>query len=180
MPNSRPELIPAWVEGRLQPVETLDAHRRGLRHRAVSLFVTDGPRVLLQRRSDSRAHLPGLWANACCSHPQWNEDPASCVVRRLQAELGITGLFPAFAERVDYRCAMGGGLVEHEVIDVFVAPADRGLSLRPDPAEVAETRWVDAYELAADLQRNPARFTPWLRYYVPGHLDHLFGGDFPA
>lgn len=25
--------IPAWIDGRLQPVEKLTAHKRGLRHR---------------------------------------------------------------------------------------------------------------------------------------------------
>ena len=32
-------LIPAWVDGTLTPVEKLEAHRRGLRHKAVSVFV---------------------------------------------------------------------------------------------------------------------------------------------
>ncbi|MFT7439951.1 MAG: isopentenyl-diphosphate delta-isomerase, partial [Sulfitobacter sp.] len=35
-------MIPAWVEGTLQPVEKLDAHIRGLRHKAVSVFVLRG------------------------------------------------------------------------------------------------------------------------------------------
>jgi hypothetical protein len=32
-------MIPAWVNGRLQPVEKLEAHQRGLKHKAVSVFV---------------------------------------------------------------------------------------------------------------------------------------------
>ena len=36
--------IPAWVDGRLAPVDKLAAHRLGLRHKAVSVFVTRGPR----------------------------------------------------------------------------------------------------------------------------------------
>ena len=35
-------MIPAWVNGTLQPVEKLAVHQRGLRHLAVSVFVMDG------------------------------------------------------------------------------------------------------------------------------------------
>ena len=45
------EMVPAWVDGVLTPVEKLDAHQRGLRHLAVSVFVMNGPRTLLQRRA---------------------------------------------------------------------------------------------------------------------------------
>ncbi|HSJ14393.1 MAG TPA: hypothetical protein VK939_08255 [Longimicrobiales bacterium] len=33
----------------------------------------------------------------------------------------------------------------------------------PDPAEVAEWRWVRAPELAGELHRRPGAFTYWLR-----------------
>ena len=35
-------LIPAWVNGTLTPVDKLEAHQKGLRHKAVSVFVMDG------------------------------------------------------------------------------------------------------------------------------------------
>jgi len=36
------DMIPAWVNGKLNPVEKLDVHVRGLRHKAISVFVLDG------------------------------------------------------------------------------------------------------------------------------------------
>ena len=51
-----------------------------------------GERTLLQRRAESKYHTPGLWANACCTHPHWGEAAADCAVRRLREELGVTGL----------------------------------------------------------------------------------------
>jgi isopentenyl-diphosphate delta-isomerase len=169
------EMIPAWIDGRLQPVGKMEVHRRGLRHKAVSVFVTDGPRVLIQQRALSKYHTPGLWANTCCTHPRWDEDPAACAVRRLREELGITGLFPAFVDQVEYRAEVGAGLIEHELVDIFVAPAGPGLPLSPDPDEVAATRWVDLYDLSAEVLRNPDRFTPWLRIYLSDHIDRIFG-----
>jgi isopentenyl-diphosphate delta-isomerase len=174
------EMIPAWIDGRLQPVGKMEVHRRGLRHKAVSVFVTDGPRVLIQQRALSKYHTPGLWANTCCTHPRWDEDPAACAVRRLREELGITGLFPAFVDRVEYRANVGAGLTEHELVDIFVAPAGPGLPLSPDPDEVAATRWVDLYDLSAEVLRNPDRFTPWLRIYLSDHMDRIFGARVAA
>ena len=51
-------------------MEKLEAHERGLLHRAFSIFImNDHHKMLLQKRADSKYHSPGLWTNACCSHP---------------------------------------------------------------------------------------------------------------
>jgi isopentenyl-diphosphate Delta-isomerase len=175
MDGSLEEMIPAWVDGRLQPLGKLDVHQRGLRHKAVSVFVLDGPRVLIQQRAAGKYHTPGMWANTCCTHPRWDEDPATCAVRRLREELGITGLYPAFAGRVEYRADVGSGLIEHELVDIFVAEAPADLSVALNPAEVQAVRWVDLYDLSAEVLRTPDQFTPWLRIYLTEHMDSIFG-----
>lgn len=169
------EMIPAWVDGTLQPVEKLEVHRRGLRHKAVSVFVMDGENVLLQRRALGKYHTPGLWANTVCTHPRWNEPAADCAVRRLKEELGITGLYPAYRDRVDYCAYVGGGLVENEVVDIFLAMAERKMKVTPNPAEVAQVEWVGFYDLTAEVARRPERFTPWLRIYLQEHRNRIFG-----
>jgi isopentenyl-diphosphate delta-isomerase len=169
------EMIPAWVDGRLTPVGKLKAHQRGLRHKAVSVFVMEGSRVLIQKRAAGKYHTPGLWANTCCTHPRWEEDAATCAVRRLREELGITGLYPNYAGRVEYRADVGQGLIEHELVDIFVAEAPGGLAVIPTPSEVEAVRWVDLYDLKAEVLRVPDRFTPWLRIYLNDHMDRIFG-----
>lgn len=171
------ELIPAWVDGQLTPVGKLEVHQRGLRHKAVSVFVINAGRVLIQRRALSKYHTPGLWANTCCTHPRWDEDAATCALRRLREELGITGLVPAFADRVEYRADVGGGLIEHELVDIFVAEAGPGLGIAPDPDEVMDTRWVDLYDLSAEVLRTPDTFTPWLKIYMTEHMARIFGAS---
>lgn len=168
-------LIAAWVDGSLQPVDKLEVHRRGLRHPAVSVFVLSGTRVLVQQRALGKYHTPGLWTNTCCTHPHWGEDPAACAVRRLREELGITGLTVAAAGQVEYRAEVGQGLIEHEVVDVFTAEAGPDLAVVPNPAEVAGIAWIDLYDLAARVARDPARFTPWLAVYLSEHMDRIFG-----
>ena len=168
------DMVPAWIDGTLVPVDKLEVHRRGLRHMAVSVFVLHGESVLLQRRALAKYHTPGLWANTCCTHPLWGEAPGACAVRRLRQELGIEGLDPVGKGRVEYRADVGGGLTEHEIVDIFVARTDAPLTLRPDPAEVMETRWAPLGTLAAEIEADPDRFTPWLRIYIARHAAAIF------
>jgi isopentenyl-diphosphate delta-isomerase len=169
------DLIPAWVGGRLQPVDKLEVHRKGLRHKAVSVFVLAGGEVLLQKRAAGKYHTPGLWANTCCTHPDWEEAPAACAVRRLREELGIAGLSPEWRGQVEYRADVGGGLVEHEVVEVFVAEAPKGLPVRPNPEEVQAVRWARLDGLAAEIAADPGVFTPWLKIYLEEHAERIFG-----
>ena len=122
-------MIPAWVDGELTPVDKLEAHEKGLRHKAASVFVVRGTEILMQRRALGKYHTPGLWANTCCTHPEWDEAPGVCAVRRLEEELGLTGVPLEYRDRVEYRADVGGGLIEHELVDVFVAHVDARLHL---------------------------------------------------
>ena len=150
------DTIPAWVGGRLVPVDKLEVHRRGLRHPAVSVFLLDGERTLIQRRALGKYHTPGLWANACCTHPALGEEPAACALRRLREELGIRGHDLRWRDRIEYR-------------------ADDRTPLAPDPAEVMEVRWVTLDALRAEVAETPEAFTPWLRIYLADHGSRLFG-----
>lgn len=174
------DFVPAWVDGTLSPVEKLEAHQRGLKHKAVSVFVMRGPEVLIQQRALTKYHTPGLWANTCCTHPLWDESPVDCAVRRLKEELGITGLYPAHRDRIEYRADVGGGLIEHEVVDIFITEASPDLVVVPNPDEVADIKWIDLFDLKAEAQRRPERFTPWLRIYLQKHSDRIFGALAPS
>ena len=151
--------------GRVQgEAPKLDAHQPpGRLHLAFSvlLFRPDG-RVLLQRRAESKYHFPGVWANACCSHPAPNEDVVASAERRLVEELGLRCELTdvgAFVYRA--RCE-STGLVEHELDHVLVGITTEAPA--PDPDEVAETRW----ELASGVldgsfaAAGARKLAPWL------------------
>ena len=169
------DMIPAWRNGKIVPVEKLEVHELGLKHKAVSIFLLNRGRVLIQQRAMGKYHTPGLWANTCCTHPDWDEPASDCAVRRLDEELGITGIYPSFRDRVEYRANVGGNLTEHEVVDIFVANTPDDLVIEPNPDEVMATRWVDLYELKVEVRRRPWEFTPWLRIYLSEHSETIFG-----
>ena len=167
--------IPAWVDDVLTPVEKLKVHVEGLRHMAVSVFVLAGEEILIQRRALSKYHTPGLWANTCCTHPFWQEAPEVCANRRLEEEMGITGLALTYRGQVEYRAAVGGKMIEHEVVDIYVTEADRDLAMTLNPSEVHEALWLNRRDLLDETRRRPERFTPWLRIYLEEHADRIFG-----
>ena len=168
------DLIPAWRDGELQPVEKLQVHREGLRHRAISVFLMDGDRVLIQKRAATKYHTPGLWANTCCTHPHWGEESAICAPRRLDEELGISGVTCTFRDRIEYLADVGGGLIEHEVVDLFTAERTPDMTLTPNPEGVAEVRWIALDALCAAVERSPHDYTPWLRIYLAEHMTRIF------
>ncbi len=167
--------IPGLAEdGTLYRVEKLEAHRRGLFHLAISVFVCDGEQVLLQRRALGKYHCGGLWANACCTHPHFGETPEAAAPRRMVEELGVT--LPMEPRGVvDYRADVGNGLVENERVHLFLAETDAAsLALDPNPEEVMETRWASRDALRAEIAAHPERFTPWMRIYMAEHQGLIF------
>lgn len=168
------DLIPAFVDGRLCPVDKLEVHRRGLRHPAVSVFVQRGDRILMQQRALGKYHTPGLWTNTCCTHPQWSEPPRDCAARRLEEEMGLSGLRLRRAGVVEYRADVFGGLTEHEVVDIFTAEAPEGVEPVANPDEVAAVAWMTMPVLLADLANRPERYTPWMQIYMAEHREMIF------
>ena len=168
-------MIPAWVDGTLQPVEKLLAHQKGYRHLAVSVFVCWGDQLLLQRRADAKYHTPGLWANACCTHPHWGENPLETAHRRLDQEIGVKDLKLTHKGQVEYRADVGAGLIEREVVEVYVATVKGPVETHLNPEEVSAVRWVSLADLQAEIVLSPEVFTPWLRIYLSEHLDLILG-----
>jgi len=168
--------IPAWIDGALTPVDKLAVHQRGLRHPAVSVFVVAGGRLLIQRRAMEKYHTPGLWANTCCTHPLWGENPEHCATRRLAEELGIKDIRLEHRGQVEYRADVGAGMIEHEVVDLFLADCATPPRVAANPDEVMDTAWIDAAQLQIALAERPEEFTPWLRVYLSDHADQVLPG----
>lgn len=150
--------------------EKLWVHRSDRLHRAFSVFIIHGDRMLLQRRHPEKYHSGGLWANACCSHPRAGEELPEAVSRRLREELGVSAEARELFSFV-YRCAYDSGLTEYEYDHVFLADYDGALDV--DPREISETRWVDLGELEESLREHPEQYAAWFLIAAPRVLRML-------
>lgn len=142
-------------------MEKLEAHQKGLLHRAFSVFIFDSKgRMLLQQRAEGKYHGGLLWTNACCSHPLPGENVEAAARRRLWEELGfIAPLEKIFA--FTYRAEVENNLVEHEYDHVFAGVYEGGM--RPDPNEVADTKFLEMAAIRSQLENEPELFTTWFR-----------------
>lgn len=150
-----------WLDRPVGTEEKLEAHRKGLLHRAFSVLIrNEQGDLLLQRRAGGKYHSGGLWSNTCCSHPRPEEELRSAARRRLSEEMGFeTELEPAFS--FVYRTELGGGLVEHEFDHVLLGRWE-GVP-RPDPEEVGDWRWAPVAVVRREIEQHPDRFTYWFR-----------------
>lgn len=144
--------------------EKLDAHRRGLLHRAFSVIVWDSAgRLLLQKRAAGKYHSAGLWTNACCGHPRPGEATEAAAKRRLAEEMGFTCPLE-WLGTVRYEAAFDNGLAEHEIVHVFRGRHDGPIA--PDPAEAEDYRWRDLAAVRSDMADAPHGFSVWFRRYM--------------
>jgi len=158
------------VDAADQPIgtmEKMEAHQKGLLHRAFSIFIFDEHgRLLIQQRTRGKYHSGGLWTNSCCSHPLPGESLTDAGKRRLEEEMGFTtALTPLFSFL--YHVELDGGLIEHELDHVLIGHYDG--TVHPNPEEVMDYRWADMTELKADLEQHPELYTSWFRIIVNEH-----------
>jgi isopentenyl-diphosphate delta-isomerase len=135
-------------------------------HLAFSCYLfNEVGQFLLTRRAESKRTWPGVWTNTCCGHPLPGEPMSGSVLRRLREELGISAakltlVLPGFR----YQARMANGVMENEVCPVYAAyTADlMGQSpVDPDPAEVADARWVEWDEFCEAVRTGRQPVSPW-------------------
>ncbi|WBB61003.1 isopentenyl-diphosphate Delta-isomerase [Streptomyces sp. WMMC500] len=136
----------------------------GRLHRAYSVMLLDDQgRVLLQQRAAVKTRFALRWANACCGHPAPGQGVLAAAAERLVEEIGLREVALKEAGVYLYRAEdPRTGRVEHEYDHVVVGLVPADVPLDPDPAEVADVRWVPPEELRADLAAHPDHYAPWL------------------
>ena len=156
---------------RLGAMEKMEAHEKGVLHRAFSVFIfNSGGKMLLQKRAEEKYHSPGLWTNTACSHPRTGEKTPDAAHRRLIEEMGFDcEIEEAFS--FTYKAEVGQGLTEHEFDHVYT-----GISNTipvPNPEEVSDFKYVDISWLARDVEENPDDYTVWFKIALKEVRSHL-------
>ncbi|HEU5291218.1 MAG TPA: isopentenyl-diphosphate Delta-isomerase [Cyclobacteriaceae bacterium] len=148
-------------DNELGTMEKMEAHRKGVLHRAFSvlLFNSKGE-MLLQKRSQDKYHSAGLWTNTCCSHPKPNEPIDTAVQRRLFEEMGIITQ-PEFAYKFQYQVALGNNLIEHELDHVFIGWFDGAPAV--NSGEVEHWKFANVQDIKEDIAKKPNEYTFWFK-----------------
>lgn len=158
-----------------QPIgqmEKMEAHQKGLLHRAFSVLIFNSKdQVLLQKRASSKYHSGGLWTNTCCSHPRPGETVLDAANRRLMEEMGMTA---DLTERFHfiYKTDLDNDLVEHELDYVLVGQSDDLPKLNSDEAE--DFKYIDLETLKEELKSSPENYTVWFKIIMEAYFDHQF------
>ena len=146
-------------------MEKMEAHRKGVLHRAFSVFVFNSQgEMLLQRRAAGKYHSAGLWTNACCSHPVPGEQTDSAARRRLREEMGFETPIEKIFDFI-YKASFDNGLTEYEFDHVYTGQYEGPVN--PDPEEVSEYCFRNLHDIKKSLVSEPGIFTAWFQIAFP-------------
>jgi isopentenyl-diphosphate delta-isomerase len=146
-------------------MEKMEAHQKGLLHRAFSIFIFNSQgEMLLQQRASGKYHNGELWTNACCSHPAPGEPIHSAATRRLKEEMGFTTQLEKAFE-FTYQASFENGLTEYEFDHVFIGNYDGEIDINRH--EVKDYCFKTTDDLACLLQTHPDKFTAWFKIAFP-------------
>lgn len=150
----------------------LEAHQKGLLHRAFSIFIfNQRGQLMMQQRALDKYHSGGLWTNTCCSHPIVNESTEETARKRLIEEMGIAcDLMPV--SKFIYKAELGNGLTEYEYDHVFIGYSDEEPIFNIN--EAIAWKWIDIDVLKEDMNNNPDLYTAWLKPALEHLTNYLF------
>lgn len=151
-------------------MEKMEAHRKGVLHRAFSVFIfNEAGEWLLQQRATGKYHSGGLWTNSCCSHPRSGETLEAAAARRLREEMGISVPLEHRFHFI-YKATLDQDLIEHELDHVFTGRFDGLPALSPE--EAMNWKWMAKADIRAAMTENPGQFTAWFRL-IFDRVSHL-------
>ncbi|QES88311.1 isopentenyl-diphosphate Delta-isomerase [Rhizosphaericola mali] len=146
-------------------MDKLVAHKKGILHRAFSIFIfNNSGELLLQKRAKNKYHGAGLWTNTCCSHPQMDENIMESAVERLNFEMGLHCTIN-FSHTFIYNSAVENNLIEHELDHVYIGYSEYNPKINEE--EVQDFKWVDKDFVIKDIIQNPNSYTSWFKLSLP-------------
>ncbi|MFM7023169.1 MAG: isopentenyl-diphosphate Delta-isomerase [Flavobacteriales bacterium] len=142
-------------------MEKMEAHRKGLLHRAFSVFIFNHKNeMILQRRAKHKYHSAGLWSNTCCSHPRFGESVEEAANRRLREEMGFECPLEKSFDFI-YKSDFSNGLSEHEFDHVFIGYYNGEIHFNHE--EVCEYKFMTLDDVYDDLHNNSSQYTVWFK-----------------
>ncbi|MEY3238261.1 MAG: hypothetical protein RI883_2362 [Bacteroidota bacterium] len=152
-------------------MEKLEAHQKGLLHRAFSVLIfNDKQELLLQRRAFGKYHSEGLWTNTCCSHPMPGESNITAAHRRLREEMGFDCELKELFHFI-YKAELDNNLVEHELDHVLIGYSSDDPILNKE--EAIDFKWLSMDQLKKEIIEHANDFTIWFKLIILEHFEKI-------
>lgn len=161
MPNDEQIILVDAGDAQIGAMGKLEAHEKGLLHRAFSIFVKNNKgEVMLQKRASDKYHSGGLWSNTCCGHPRDGEELISAAHRRLKEEMGFDCPLREISTLV-YEADVDCGLKENEFLHIFIGEYNNAPTL--NPREASDWKWAVPDDVVLHILKHPEEYTYWFK-----------------
>jgi len=141
----------------------------GILHRAFSVLIFNKTNeILLTQRSKFKKLWPFFWDNTCSSHPLKGQSYIQAGQKRLKEELGFSCSLKLI-DKFQYQASYKNIGSENEICALLIGEYNQG-KIKPDSKEIADWKWLDLKKLQEDFEKNPQRYTPWLKIGLEKYL----------
>ncbi len=153
-------------------VERSEAHRKGICHRVVQVWIVNSQNeLLLQKRSKTKDWMPDMWHVSMGGHMESGEDGLAAIVREFEEELQFD--IRAHIDELKFlhtfkevSVTQNGAFIDNEFYDVYLFKCDVDLgALKLQEDEVQAVRYMKY----GDFRRAIMDRRPDFVYHEVGH-----------
>ena len=149
----------------------LEAHEKGVLHRAFSVFIfNNNGELMLQKRALTKYHSPGLWTNTCCSHQREGESNICSAKRRLTEEMGFVTELHEKTSFI-YKARFDNGLIEHELDHIIVGNYNKSPII--NSFEVDSWKWMSMEDIKNNIKDQPNNYTAWFKIIFEKYYKYI-------
>jgi len=146
-------------------------HKKGLWHRAASIFVFNKEgRLLIQKRAPNKELLPNCLCSSASGHLEKGDSYEQGAKRELKEELGIgcdLKSIGKFSMQVTYL----DGRKDREHCEIFICNYDGKFDLQKE--EVSSVEFLSIDKIKEMIAANKDQFTPGFRIEFQHYLDFI-------
>ncbi len=153
-----------------------DAHKEGLWHRAVHVWLVNFKgEILLQRRSENKESHPNMWDISAAGHVSAGEDKVTSALREIEEEIGLKLSsidLKQIGEITQQHVLNNGTFINNEYNSIYLVKTDIDIDkFKMQMEEVKDLRWIPipefkkwAEEKRSDLVPHPEEYKLILEY----------------
>ncbi len=148
-----------------------DAHRGGLWHRAVHVWLVNSKgEILLQHRSEDKESHPNCWDISAAGHVSSGEDAITSALREVKEEIGLDispDKLKQIGEIIQQSVLNNGTFINNEYNNIYLVKMDLDINqFKMQVEEVKDLRWVPIPEFKKWIEEKRSDLVPHNEEYT--------------